>query len=309
MQRGIVQVLSPVQAGASKVLSPVRDVANWVSDTLRAKSQRDQLRRQVNQLTAEVDLLKTEQLRNRQLAREVKLDQNIGLANYHLVGANVIGRDPSLWYQQVTVDAGSDEGVTMNDPVVADGALVGDVTTVDPSVSIVTLMTDHAFAVAAQVLNRAGDTGVLAPSVGNPNQLLLQDLPGTAQIAVGDKVVTSGLQGRPADLAVSGRDPDRHRLRRQSHPAVQQQPGAGRAGGRPAAFRLGPDPDPAARRQHPGAGAVSMPSPRLIIRLVLLGLVTVVIQEAALSQISIFGISADLTPLDGDVGRTARPGR
>lgn len=40
-----------------------------------------------------------------------------------------------------------------------------------------------------------------------------------------------------------------------------------------------------------------MPSPRLIIRLVLLGLVTVVIQEAALSQVSIFGISADLTPL------------
>jgi rod shape-determining protein MreD len=40
-----------------------------------------------------------------------------------------------------------------------------------------------------------------------------------------------------------------------------------------------------------------MPSPRLIIRLVLLGLVTVVIQEAALSQVSIFGVSADLTPL------------
>ena len=40
-----------------------------------------------------------------------------------------------------------------------------------------------------------------------------------------------------------------------------------------------------------------MPSPRLIARLVALGLVTVVIQEAALSQISIFGVSADLTPL------------
>lgn len=197
VQRGIVQVMSPVQAGASKVLSPVRDVANWVSDTLRAKSQRDELRKQVNQLTAEVDTLKTEQLRNAQLAREVKLDQNIGLANYHLVAANVIGRDPSLWYQQVTVDAGSDEGVTMNDPVVADGALAGDVTTVDPSVSVVTLLTDHAFAVAAQVLNRAGDTGVMAPSVGNPNQLLLQDLPGTAQISVGDKVVTSGFKAGP----------------------------------------------------------------------------------------------------------------
>ncbi len=42
---------------------------------------------------------------------------------------------------------------------------------------------------------------------------------------------------------------------------------------------------------------MSVPSPRLLLRLVLLALGTVVIQEAAVSQISIFGISADLTPL------------
>jgi rod shape-determining protein MreD len=42
---------------------------------------------------------------------------------------------------------------------------------------------------------------------------------------------------------------------------------------------------------------VSAVSPRLIVRLVALGLVTVVIQETAVSQISIFGVSADLTPL------------
>ena len=42
---------------------------------------------------------------------------------------------------------------------------------------------------------------------------------------------------------------------------------------------------------------MSMPSPRLIVRLVVLVLATVVIQEAAVSQISIFGVSADLTPL------------
>lgn len=40
-----------------------------------------------------------------------------------------------------------------------------------------------------------------------------------------------------------------------------------------------------------------MPSPRLVIRLALLALAAVVIQETAVSQISIFGISADLTPL------------
>jgi rod shape-determining protein MreD len=42
---------------------------------------------------------------------------------------------------------------------------------------------------------------------------------------------------------------------------------------------------------------MSVPSPRLLLRLLLLALGTVVIQEAAISQVSIFGISADITPL------------
>jgi rod shape-determining protein MreD len=42
---------------------------------------------------------------------------------------------------------------------------------------------------------------------------------------------------------------------------------------------------------------VSLPPLRLVLRLGLLALGTVVIQEAAVSQVSIFGISADLTPL------------
>jgi rod shape-determining protein MreC len=193
-QRGIVEVFSPVQAGASKVLSPVRDVANWVSDTLRAKSNVDKLRQEKNKLSIEVATLKTEQLQNQQLTAEVGLDQTIGVRNYHPVGANVIDRDPSLWYQQVEVDAGSDEGVSQGDPALADGGLVGSVTTVDASISIVTLITDHDLAVASQVNDAAGDQGILSPSVGNPNQLLLQDLPGQAQIAAGDQVVTAGFK-------------------------------------------------------------------------------------------------------------------
>ncbi len=42
---------------------------------------------------------------------------------------------------------------------------------------------------------------------------------------------------------------------------------------------------------------MNVPSPKLVLRLVALALVTVVIQETAISQISIFGVSADLTPL------------
>jgi rod shape-determining protein MreD len=42
---------------------------------------------------------------------------------------------------------------------------------------------------------------------------------------------------------------------------------------------------------------MSKPSPKLVLRLTLLTLITVLIQEAGVSQISIFGVSADLTPL------------
>jgi rod shape-determining protein MreC len=197
VQRGIVEVLSPVQEGASKVLSPVRDIAGWFSDTLRAKSQRDQLRKEVATLRQKLDYYQSEAIQNAQLTKELGLDQSIGTANYHSVGANVIGRDPTLWYQTVTIDKGSDDGVALNDPALGDGALVGDVTTVDPSVSIVTLITDHSYAVAAQVNDESGDTGVLVPAVGNPNELLLQDLPNQASIVKGDQVVTAGFKSGP----------------------------------------------------------------------------------------------------------------
>lgn len=194
VQRGIVAVLSPVQDGASKVLSPVRDVGNWVSGTLRAKSQRDQLEKRVQKLTTELATAQQQALDYGQLKNQVGLDQSIGANSYHPVSASVIGRDLSLWYQTVEVDRGSGDGVAQNDPVIGDGALVGKVTTVNGSSSVVTLITDHSYAVAAEVQNNKGDFGLLGPQVGNPNQLLLQDLPNHAAIAVGDQVVTAGFR-------------------------------------------------------------------------------------------------------------------
>lgn len=194
VQRGIVEVVSPLQQGASTVLSPVKDVAGWFSDTLQAKSENDQLHAQVDKLTKQVDYYEQQAILSDQLQKQVGLDDSNGISSYHPVAADVIGRDPTLWYQTVEIDKGSDDGVSMNDPVTGDGALVGKVTTVDSTVSIVTLITDHTYAVAAEVLDSDGDTGVLLPAVGNPNQLLLQDLPSHAPIVAGQQVVTAGFK-------------------------------------------------------------------------------------------------------------------
>ncbi len=199
VQRGIVEVLSPIQEGASKALKPARDIAGWFSDTFHAKTQRDQLLKEVQTLRSELDTAQQHALNDAQLTKEVGLDNSIGISAYKPVGAHVISRDPTLWFLTIEVDKGSDDGVRVNDPVVGDGALVGKVSVAAPTVSVVTLITDHAYAVAAQVQDQYGDTGLLVPAVGNPNQLLLQFLPPRAPISVGQQVVTAGFKSGPLD--------------------------------------------------------------------------------------------------------------
>ena len=201
IQRGIVQIFSPIQQGASTVLSPVRDVAGWFSDTFHARSQVTQLRKKVQRLTSELAQAQEAQVLNRQLSREVHLDARDNISSYRPVTADVIWHDPTLWYQTIEIDKGSDDGVQVDQPVIGDGALVGKVSTVDPTVSVVQLITDHSVNVAAQVQDKNGDTGLLVPAVGNPTEMLLQDLPrivpGQPGPQLGQLVVTAGYKSGP----------------------------------------------------------------------------------------------------------------
>ena len=199
VQRGIVEVLSPIQEGASKALKPFRDIAGWFSDTLHAKSERDQLRKEVQTYRAELAQAQSAETQNVQLTKEIGLDQSNSIQAYSPVGAHVISRDPTLWYATIEVDKGSDDGVHVDDPVIGDGGLVGKISTAGATYSIVTLITDHTFAVTAQVQDQYGDTGVLVAAVGNPNQLLLQYLPRRAPIQVGQQVVTAGFTSGPLE--------------------------------------------------------------------------------------------------------------
>jgi rod shape-determining protein MreC len=205
VQRGIVQVFTPIQEGASKALSPFRDVANFFSDTFKAKSQVGRLRAQVHHLQAQLAKAQYAASLNAQLSREVRLDNSNGIASYRPVSAHVTFRDPSLWYETLDVDKGSADGVRAGDPVTGDGALVGAVTVVGSNFSVVTLITDHSMAVAAQIADTAGDSGVLVPAVGNPNQLVLNYLPKSALVRTNQLVTTVGFRsGHLQDLYPPG---------------------------------------------------------------------------------------------------------
>jgi rod shape-determining protein MreC len=197
VQRGIATVLSPVQDGASTVLSPVRDIAGWFSSTFRAKSQLAQRTAENHTLRREVAQLSYQLIQDKKSAGLIKLDQSFNLHAYGLVAANVIAKDPSLWYETITVDKGSGDGVRQWDPVVGPGGLVGDVSEVTPDASQVSLLTSPDFAVGAEVENNTGSAGLIQPQAGNPSTLQLINLPTTAQVGPNQTmVVTSGFQDK-----------------------------------------------------------------------------------------------------------------
>ncbi len=205
VQRGVVEVLSPIEQGASKVLTPVRSVASWVSDTLHAKSQVKQLQARVQSLTDQLAQAKGAQYENQQLKAQLHLDTKLDISSYQPVTAQVILRDPTLWYQTIGIDKGSGDGVALHDPVLADGALVGEVSEVSGDGSVVSLITDHTVSVTARVTDTNGDTGEMVPAVGSPNSLVLQYLqpPNPGQIQNGPQqgqlVVTAGFKSSPLE--------------------------------------------------------------------------------------------------------------
>jgi len=190
-QRGVVEVVAPIQDGASRALKPVRDLFGWFGDTLRAKGQRDRLRQEVDRLRSASVQDTAAVSDDAQLRKLLGLDKELGLKDYDTQTARVTGRDPSLWYAYLQVDRGSSDGVHLDDPVIDGDGLVGKVTTVTPGASIVTLITDHTSGVSAKV-SGTGATGVVQPAVGSPNDLQLQYVLHGDKVKVSDMVVTSG---------------------------------------------------------------------------------------------------------------------
>jgi rod shape-determining protein MreC len=91
----------------------------------------------------------------------------------------------------VQIDAGSSDGVRVDQPVVTDGGLVGRVTSVTGGTATITLIVDASSAVSAQVLPD-GKFGVVRPKVGNPNDMRLEYLDKNTKVEKGDLVITSG---------------------------------------------------------------------------------------------------------------------
>jgi rod shape-determining protein MreC len=191
MQQGVASVFAPLEEGASRALKPARDLVNWVSETFNARGENSELKEDVQRLRNKLANVQNARAENDQLKKLLGLDRKGTLAGYDPLTTRVVGRSPTVWYSSVTVDAGSSDGVAVNDPVISGDGLVGRISDTTRWTSEVTLITDSSSAVSARVLPNGPD-GVAEPEAGDPNVMLLDFIDKNAPIHRGQLVVTAG---------------------------------------------------------------------------------------------------------------------
>jgi rod shape-determining protein MreC len=110
--------------------------------------------------------------------------------DFEPVVARIIGRPPSPYQQEITISAGSDDGIAVNAPVVTEEGLVGLVTDVTDSQARITLLTDQSSAVSGVVLE-SGAAGVVRHGASS-SSLILDRVEKDEMVTEGNTVITSG---------------------------------------------------------------------------------------------------------------------
>lgn len=192
VQRGVSAIFSPVQSVLDGALKPARDLVNWFDQTFDARGRNDRLRTELRAAREEAIGASSALAENAQLRKLLSLDRSGAIpSGYDPVAGRVIARSPTVWFADVTIDAGSDDGVEANDPVVNGDGLVGTVSAVTGGSAQVTLIADHSSAVSAKVVPIAVQ-GVIRPDVGDPGELILDFIDSTKHVHRGQAVVTAG---------------------------------------------------------------------------------------------------------------------
>jgi len=115
--------------------------------------------------------------------------------------ARLIDVDLGTARNRVVIDAGAKEGVHVGQVVIDAHGVMGQVIEVLPHTCVALLITDVNHSVPV-VDERSGLRGI-AHGSGVPDQLMVSDIPLSADVKVGDRISTSGLGGRfPAGFPV-----------------------------------------------------------------------------------------------------------
>ena len=204
--------MSPQTDIAATIAAPFRSlvtgVSNAVTDFFDAYTDGNELSLENAELKAQIEELQNKLADYEDIAAEndfykqyLEIKENH--PDYTFADANIIARDSDDPYGGFTINKGSTSDISLYDPVITDGGIVGYITEVGLTSCKVTTILSHDITLGA-IDNRTNDSGIITGSLSLAQDGLCRfaNLSRSCTVAVGDYISTSGEGIFPEGLLV-----------------------------------------------------------------------------------------------------------
>ena len=195
---------APLQDAAGILIVPFENSINRISSVLKGMqdrmrdkeeilSENENLKAQIDSLTEQNNKLIQDQTEYVRLQQMYNLDQQY--TKYPKVAAEIISKDPGNWYDTFMINKGSDDGIRVDNNVIAGKGLVGIVTEVGSSWATVRSIIDDSSSVSAMTVSTSdncivnGDLELIDEGKLRFEQLYDQE----NKVTVGERIVTSNI--------------------------------------------------------------------------------------------------------------------
>lgn len=176
-------------------VEPFFNVMNYKQRNDSLEMENAALKEELKNLT----LTRKEMAEYEELRALLKIDPVKKSSNY--LTATVIAKDPGNWFNFITIDAGSDDGVKKNSAVINADGLVGLVYEVGTDWSKVVTIIDQRSSVAFEMFRVNDDFDGIVSGTKH-FQLICEFYDPDATFAVGDHIMTSGMGIYPKGIMI-----------------------------------------------------------------------------------------------------------
>ena len=193
----LMEICSPLQKASTLVIKTVQGTFQKYIFLVNLERENRMLKQKIAELQEENHRAKEVTLAFDRLKQLLQFREKNSPS---MIGAEVIGQDPSSWFKSVTIDKGERDGVKKGMAVISPAGVIGQILKTAPHYATVLLITDYNSAVDSIV---QGTRAKAIVEGKGENRCQLKYLLRTEEVAVGDAVVTSGMAGNfPKGLMV-----------------------------------------------------------------------------------------------------------
>lgn len=184
-----IYTIAPFQNAVTHSIRFVKNVWSQYFFLISAAKENENLKKALSYAIEENEKRNEIELTNYRLRKLLNFKKTI---DHQVLPAEIVGKDPSPWYQAILIDKGKSDGVEKGQPVVIPEGIAGQVTEVLNNYSKVLLIIDQNSAVDALV-QRTRARGVIKGD--STDRYLFKYVLRKHDVRVGDTIVSSGLDG------------------------------------------------------------------------------------------------------------------